>query len=749
MLPALSFAILRSWDEDARVANSVRARLSGAILRVPSVLPIAEREELIEALATFCRWPIQLVREDEAPAEPGHVFLATAPREQASATAGSLWVLPCDPSRAPRSLDLDAVWIALRDAVCACFGARYANTRLRSALLWASDVTDSPSTALRFLDGVLRAWLAQRDATDAALFSAGLASVIAWLLRGVDPLVAQWVVALALGRDPALLVGNAAALLGREPAIHRAFDAGLIDLYDPSERPDPDLRRPLDALSRTDRWPLDTTLDRVANQLGSLVLDDVTRVFWRSLRSHTVAPLGLVGPKAPGPFVTHPAAVDQACAIFEAESTVRTVVLRGVAGSGKTSVAAHICARLAADREPIWVSFADGPREGWARVGSAMKLRGLRDYETMIDDVRATPRWVELVFDELRARRAIIVIEDADVVDEADLRHWIPGGAGRCHVLILSERAQRWLQSTREAIVVEVGPLDRAAARDLLVARAPSRAEEIQRGDADAVIERLGGHMGALALLGARIARTDAPIDKLVEDKGDPIPSVVQDAIETLDEKQRDIVDALAVCANGAATRELLEAILDRPVQERVIDELEQRSMLTVRGATIELSAIIRAAAERRLSRTPTRNERLAKRHAIAVTERFDQCEDEPSREALVPQLSKALRAVTNKLETDEDLRALDAIWRRLSQTPHANQQTTVQWVIEAFETELKRFEALRATNKLASPSSIDSPEALLRVEGEGSGLARVARDRTAAVGVVRRPVSTISRTHS
>jgi hypothetical protein len=725
MLPALSFATLRSWDEDHRVTTAIRARLSGAVLRVPSVLPITEREELVEALGAFCNWRVEHVAERDSPTDAGRLFLATHARGELVGTPGSLWVVPCEPSRDPRSLELDAMWIVLRDAMCGCFAGRFANTRLRAAIAWAADATDSPSTALRFLDGVLRAWLAQRDASDAALFAAGLAAVVEWLLRGVDPIVSQWVVAIALGGDPALVVGGAAALLGREPAIHRAFDAGLVELYDPNNRPKPDLRRPLEMLSRPDRWPQGTTIELVQKQLEPLVLSDITRVFVRKQRAELVVPLGLVGPKPPGPIVTHAAAIEQACAIFGAESTVRTVVLRGVAGSGKKAVAAHVCARLAPDREAIWVSFANGPRDAWARVGSAMKLEGLRDFEAMVDDGRATPRWVELVFDELRARRAIVVVEEADTVDEADLRHWIPGGAGRCHVLVQSERAQRWLQQSREAIVIDVGPLDRATARALLAAKAPSRADEIERGAADEVIERLGGHMGALALLGARIARSDVPIETLIEEKGDPIPSVGRDAIESLDEGERDVVDALAVCANGAAPIALIEAMVEHAVDARALDKLEQRSMLTVRGSVIELSAIIRVAADVQQDNGATRRERLAQRHAEAVIALFERTANAAQREALVPQLLEALRRLAERLEREEHLRALDTIAGQLLSVPHKNRQKSVRRVIEACDGALSRspFLALHDRGRLVFVNRL--AEAWLHVDGTESAYAR------------------------
>ncbi|MBL8679731.1 MAG: hypothetical protein JNK05_11225 [Myxococcales bacterium] len=721
MLPALSFATLRSWDDDARVTNTIRARLSGAILCVPSVLPITEREELIEALVVFCGWPVQLVGVDDAPSDPGRLFLATSQRESPSPTPGSLWVIPCEPSRDPRSLELGGVWIALRDAVCACFGARYANTPLRTALAWASDVTDSPSTTLRFLDGVLRAWLVDRNASSSTLFAAGLASVIEWLLRGVDPVVAQWAVAIGLGDDPGLVVDSSAALLGREPAIHRAFDAGLVDLYDPSVKQQPDLRRSLDVLSRTDLWAPGTTIEAIERQLEPIVLREIVRVFVRRQRSKVADPLGLVGPKPAGPVVTHTAAIDQACAIFDAESTVRTVVLRGVAGSGKTAVASHICARLAPDREAIWVSFANGPREAWARVGYAMKLRESRDYDEQSDEGRATPRWVQAVFDELRMRRAIVVIEDADTVDEADLRHWIPGGAGRCHVLIQSERAQRWLQRSREAIVIDVGPLDRATARALLIAKAPTREGEIARGDADDAIERLAGHMGALALLGARIARSDAPIEKLLEEKGDPIPSVVRDAIESLDENERDVVDALAVCAHGAAPAALIEQILERPLDQRETDELEQRSMLTVRGNELALSAIIRVANERRLVKLPTKRERLAEKHARAAIAVFDGSKDRAAKDALVAQLLKAHEWAALRIESDDDARVFLDLSRRIRKFVNANRQASVRQAIAAFEAALGRSEFLRTQVASRVLFVQEFALALLLVEGPDS----------------------------
>src|SRR5262249_48346510 len=142
---------------------------------------------------------------------------------------------------------------------------------------------DSPSTALRFVSAAHRQAIASPLATPSERIAEGLAEAVGWLLRGVDPRVAEWILAHAVGtKNPGRLVSTEAPLLGASAALPRALASGLVE--HPPERPDDpddvlDLRRPLAILSQLGDLSAPVALPAIAAALRPRLHPQAHRVF--------------------------------------------------------------------------------------------------------------------------------------------------------------------------------------------------------------------------------------------------------------------------------------------------------------------------------------------------------------------------------------------------------------------------------------------------------------------------------------
>lgn len=602
-LPALRLALFPSWPGWSVVRRGLTAQLRDRVIVLPAELPVAEQEEAIDALALLLGWPvyeygepaalaaqeqgkptIQLDLSGEPPPEPlpGQVVLAAVPR-----AAGEGVTLPHE-------------LLLLRDAVIESLGRRFSGQPEVKLVGWLPEVADSPSTALRFLDGALAARRAAEAPSAAEQYCAGLAAMVAFLLRGVETRVAQWLMALASGAiEPARLVGTEAALLGQEEALQGALDAGLA--YEVPHKGAGRLRwrRPLAALGALERAPGKPTLEQFTQRLAARVPPEVAAVLERLTELRR--PLGLSFPDPPGGFVGRAEELHRLERWLVPGTEVRTCALVGPSGMGKSALAALLCQRQREHFEPVWLSFASGPEAAWARVASRLRVP-LVVAELQERTEAGIPRWVALVHERLRERRCLIVIDDADRMPHDALSAWLPSGAGACLVLVLCRLTPGPLVRQREALVLNLRRLSEEEKDQLLCLHSP-KAATLPIAERSRLIRRLSDTPQGLqwgALLCERLP--PAVVIEKAERwyQGQPLvleeelPPELRTNLEGLSPGLRRLLEVLAVCAEWTPI-DLVDALL-APEEELGSGEagtIVQRQLEQLRGVGIETNGML------------------------------------------------------------------------------------------------------------------------------------------------------------
>lgn len=541
-LPALCLSFLRGLDAGEATGAALREQLLGTVLWLPPDLAEVEREEICDLAALFLGLPVHVSARPEHLPER-HACVLTEPVGQELAPVN------------------EGVVIAIREPEAGrrCLGAAHDLRRLRDSVLaaiaplgdiagWAQEVADSPSTALRFASAAHRERLSRPAATDAELVAEGLAETIAWLFRGVDPRVAEWVLEVAVSSaTPAWVVSAEAALLGEAPALQRALAAGLVE-HLPERRDDPDdaldLRRPLALLGRLDDLSVDVGLAVVLAALRRR-LDPALRRAFERLTPERPRPLRLFPPAPPPTLVGRDDVIARLCALFEPAREICTVVLCGDGGIGKTAVAAALCERLADRLEPVWLTFAGGPAAAWQRVADAL-------------GVETKDAWLERVHRAMAERDALIVVDDVGAVPESELPRWLPAGAGTCSVLVLSRAPRPVLEREHAVETVSLRALGDEEARRHLADTLERLGEPRAPGKAAEVLAQLGGHPGAIRSVA----------DALVERRPIEVARVTRalDAHEgRAGTNMRELLDAYEQALDGGDAALFAGAGLSRP----------------------------------------------------------------------------------------------------------------------------------------------------------------------------------------
>ncbi len=590
-LSAVRISILQGWSSAHPAKASLREGLVGQMILLSPELPQAERDEVADLLALLVGLPVHVAARPSALPE-GHLCLITDPiAGEPPPVKGSILLGVRAGSQGNRRLEASHELRILRDIVVECLGRHYAGTSRETIASWSVPVSDTPSLALRFASAAIARHLSEPDAPEAAIFAAGLASTVAWLLRGIDVRVAQWVVARALpAKHPERLVDTEAAILGEDAALQRAFASGLVELL-PEEPGAPlDLRRPFRLLGDPEDRPVDLDLPTLARALHAALAPEVYVIVDRFLAS-TPKPLNLGGPDRPRHFVGRAEVLKRLRSLFEPADVVRTTVLYGVLGSGRTAVASAFCEIMGGTLEPVWISFARGPSSGWVPVANALEI------PIEGDEGSPVPRWVKQVHDRLRDRACLVIVSDVDDVAEGELPGWLPAGPGECAVLVLSTSAQRVLQREQDAIAVPLRALSREESKELLAAKAPKLGEEIRAGEADGLLRVIDGHPGALVLAAGLLEKQGiAEVEALAKHREGPVRALVEKAVRALDAEEMKLAKALAVCAPEGSPPELPLGMAG--VGEGVLGRLADRALVTSRKGRVRLHGVVRLAVE-------------------------------------------------------------------------------------------------------------------------------------------------------
>jgi tetratricopeptide (TPR) repeat protein len=717
-LAPLQVSFLRNWGCFDEVRGSFRAAFVGEVLVLPPTLGAVERDAVVDCLATLLDLPVDF--QGPAPGgEPSPNRLYVIPHavdDEPPPIAGSVIVCVRRRTAGTRHLDLPRAMMYLRDAVVECVGREHSGTRLQRVAAWVSAVADTPWTALRFASAAIARHLAEPNANDATVFVAGLGGVLGGFLEGIDPRVAEWLLALATrSPDAPRLVGTEAAILGREPALMRAFDLGLVhDLADEDAHAEVvNLRRALDLLGHPDEMPGAPTLASLVPNLAS-ALPAALRPVLDRLSRPAFQPVELGVPLRPATFVGRERELARLVALCEPSHEIRTTVLEGPAGIGKTALAAALSERLGGEREPIWLSFASGIEVGWSRLATALGIDMISP-ASLVRGRDRLPQWARDVHERLRHRSALLVLDDVDAaVDgavDATLVPWLPFGEGRLTILVLTRRPLPALRLERDAIVVTLAPLDQGAARELVeallggfgIAVGYNIASLVERLDGSPLAVRLAAALAERAGLEAVVQSLAEPVDFIPHDGFmGHIEALLRPLLKGLDADARRLLDALAVSAPEGTPVGLAYAVasLDEAAAERAFAQLPF-AQLTVpplalqAGPMAMLHPLVRLAVNRALDATPGERRALELSHAKSVVDQVNAARQQRKRrteDALVPDLRLACEHMAARCRGgDKDAATLcSEAAESLRRYPRDDRASHIALVIDAHQATLE-----------------------------------------------------------
>ncbi len=687
-----SLAFLRAFCEPEHITAPLHQILLDAPLVLPCELTEGEREDLCDLVATFAGLPVHVTARG-LDLRAGHVNILTEPVEDDPASApGGMVIAVRSVGAGRRRLDASVVLRRLRDAVLSAVGTRARDRRIADIATWAEHVADSPGTALRFAAAAHAAYLAAPRAPDAELVVEGLSEVIAWLFRGLDPRVCEWVLARALpAKNAERLVSTEAAILGEGAALQRAFSAGLVE-HLPDEDAALDLRRPLAVLCQPEDIPAGVDVPLIAARLKARLHPQAYGVIDRWLRARP-RPLRLGAPLLRPDFTGREDVLSRLASLFDPAHEIHTAVLYGMAGLGKSAAATVLCERLSDRLETVWLTLLEGPKAAWRRVAEVLGM----DATLLLDErkVEGRPAWLRAVHARMSERDALIVVDEADAVPEAELAGWLPKGQGSCAVLVLSTRAERALQRDNDAISVQLRPLSLDEACALLGRKVTGIQERIERGEADRLLGRLGGHPGAIGwVAGLLRKRSLEEVTELVEQGTDVLRGLVQHAVESLDEEERAVVEALAVAAPAGSPRGLIGRMVGGEEEGgaeigAVLQRLADRAIVELNTRTVKLFGVVQVSIEAEME--AERRRELQERHARAadvVMKAAREEGDEDGRDEALDDVVLALGRVTERCKTG-DVGAAELCGNlafELSEYPRGSLGESLGVVITAYE---------------------------------------------------------------
>jgi hypothetical protein len=227
MIPSLRAATVVGWKGSAAVTRRLGLLWPRTAVELSSSLPQQEIDESIDVLCAFSGLSLQTGYATK-PNDTAFVYTTEDARAAVVRDSIAVRVVESEPNT-PRRLSTDRVWWLLRDAVVECVRAEFVGTEVELCVGFATNVADTPVTALWFFDGVIDAWThGQRDVD--ALCDAGIASVLRRMLGPGDEDLAQWVMAYALFGERAdpWVDYEVRVRVDRGTALERAFERGWV-----------------------------------------------------------------------------------------------------------------------------------------------------------------------------------------------------------------------------------------------------------------------------------------------------------------------------------------------------------------------------------------------------------------------------------------------------------------------------------------------------------------------------------------
>jgi hypothetical protein len=329
------------------------------------------------------------------------------------------------------------------------------------------------------------------------------------------------------------------------------------------------------------------------------------------------------------------------------------VLLAGMGGVGKTSLAHELAAACVAGSVPglafaavVWVSDQDDP--GATTLAAMLNaIARTLDYPALLgQELEERRRSVEAL---LRRRPALLVIDNAETVEDGALLRWLPRLPEPSKALVTSRAVRREL--LRSCWLVELGGLGPDEGRALLALRLRAlrlAADGPALARLAPLLGAVGGNPKALEVaLGALKYGTATPaqlVEALDAATGAPFDELFMGSWALLDGAARRLLLALTLFG-GAAPGEALAAAADLQgvAYARALELLIDLALVSRQGevatARYGLHPLVRAFAGARLRELPG-FEREARERQLAwyaaLAERVGYCWDDLGRLALL-----------------------------------------------------------------------------------------------------------------
>lgn len=616
--PRFTWSHLVGWPLTQAQILGARGRWSGQVIEVPATFQEEEHAAVVDALLALTRWPVEAVRSGEVLRRPV-IALFEGEGPTPAVSEGVVVRSSLIPDGAQELL-LSPTLRRLAQELFDLLGQRAGAGPLARVAGLGPLVADSPATAAWFVSG---AWRAVERASEVGvegqeLLAAGLADVIVGMLSGAGEDLAQWTLALAIDPAlPSLLVSDRLAAVPREDAMGAAFGRGLA-LWRPKQArgAPPVLRRPLHAVGELRSSDGSAGWARLLSLLAGRLSDEALGPLRRGV--DVPPPLGLPVPSPPSPLIGREEERARLIDLLMPGDRQTVVVLSGPIGSGKRALAASVADALRRDREPVWVELTSRPLEGLRALAKALKL----DWPSgpAPEDPEQVAERLGALHHALRGRSALLVFAGAERVSEAELSVLIPRGPGRVAILVLSERDERALVEARGASSLVLEPLGLESARQILLARAPEIREPVEAGEADGLINLLGGHAGALAMAGDALRSLSIAevSEQIAASSGGPVQALAGGLLRSVSPEARRAAAAVAVGPETGGWLNVVQAVAEIADAEP-IQELARRGLAAIDGERARPLGLLRLAARQTLGVEAL--EEAERRHCVGVCE--------------------------------------------------------------------------------------------------------------------------------
>ncbi|MEV1176178.1 AfsR/SARP family transcriptional regulator [Nonomuraea sp. NPDC049784] len=268
------------------------------------------------------------------------------------------------------------------------------------------------------------------------------------------------------------------------------------------------------------------------------------------------------------------------------QATSPLVVVTGSGGVGKTAASLEAAHRVAG-RFPDGQLFADDLGDPGKVLAGFLTALGVAA-EEIPEGAGARAALLRSV---LAVRHVLIVLDG--VTDPGQVWPFLPGHAG-CAVLVTSSSP---LALPRDAVTVDVSPLDAPAARTLLAAGAGRQRMQAEPAAANRIVQLCAGLPVALDIVAAKLAaRPHLSLQRLAERLSDParilgelthggksITPTLLGGYQALPAEPRSLIRRIGYLGISQVTAAIAAALADVPVDtaEELLEELAESHFVT------------------------------------------------------------------------------------------------------------------------------------------------------------------------